>query len=588
MFVVSENIAAILPYLWSRQNKNNKRCTLLAVMGVALTIAFNLSVPLIFKELVDAMSVNNGSYSSLSVLLLLAYGVCWLLGRYLEKLREVVFFKPMAAAVTAYSLDVFNHIHAQSLKFHLDRETGRVASAIHKSQMAMIMMVTNLLFRILPVFIEVVIAFFILWQLVGLTVGIVLVLTLWIYLMVNYWVMAIFKKAEKIYQDVDVSVDKRVVDSLLNSENIKFLNALNYEVSVIGEMFLQREKAIMNVFWAGTFATVVQSILLGCSLMTISVMVARDVLAGSLEVGDFVLVNSYLILLFNPLELITGFVRNVISYSGDLSHSTLLLRQSQSIQDKKNARSLTIQSAEVIFKDVSFYYNNKNKTVLTDFNLTIPAKNTVAIVGSSGSGKSTISRLLFRFYEVNGGAISIDKQNINAVKLASLRKQIAFVPQDIVLLNKSLYANIVYGNVDVEDAEVKAMIKAVHLDDLVNKLPEGLNTIVGERGVKLSGGERQRIAIARALLRKPKVIVFDEATSSLDVETEKKIQANIYVVTANVTTILIAHRLETVVHADKIVVLDKGKIVEEGSHDQLMVLKGVYANLWGRQHENEQ
>ena len=585
MFSVSKNIAAILPYLWVNQDKRNKLLTIITFLCVALTIALNLSVPLIFKEIVNTLSEYEQNKFTLSLALLIAYGACWLGGRYFEKIREMIFFRPVSTAITEYSLDVFNHIHAQSLKFHLDRETGKISSAIQKAQMAIAMIVTNLLFRIAPVFIEALFAFFILWNVVGLKISIILIATIIAYLITNYFVMSVFKKAEKIYQDVDVVVDKRVVDSFLNSENIKFLNSECYEAEVADKLFRKREDAIINVFWAGTFSTTFQAVLLGLGLVTISYFIAQDVLQGKLEIGDFVLVNGYLILLFNPLESITGFIRNTISYSGDLSHSTSLLQESHSIVDEKDAKDIRLKDAEIIFKNVSFHYRDKNQSILKNFNLTIPGKSTVAIVGVSGSGKSTISRLLFRFYDINDGSVKIDDQNIKLVKKESLRKSIAFVPQDIVLLNKSLRANIAYGNEDVSESKLNEIIRAVHLDELISKLPEGTDTIVGERGVKLSGGEKQRIAIARALLRTPKIIIFDEATSSLDTETEKKIQQNIYGVTSNVTTILIAHRLETVIHADKIVFLDKGEIVEQGTHSNLLLLNGYYARLWGQQHE---
>lgn len=254
------------------------------------------------------------------------------------------------------------------------------------------------------------------------------------------------------------------------------------------------------------------------------------------------------------------------------------------IKNIKDAKDIVIQDAAINFNKVSFCYNTDYKIILNDFDLTVPAKSIVAIVGGSGSGKSTISRLLFRFYDIQQGAITIDDQDISLITKESLRKNIAFVPQDIVLLNKSLKSNITYGNFAVAEAKLQAVIQAVHLDGLVEKLPEGLATIVGERGVKLSGGEKQRIAIARALLRSPKILIFDEATSSLDTKTEQKIQKNIYEVASDITTILIAHRLETVIHADKIVFLQQGKIVEEGTHSKLLALNGYYANLWGQQH----
>lgn len=332
------------------------------------------------------------------------------------------------------------------------------------------------------------------------------------------------KKRIKNYEDIDIIVDKRVVDSLLNSENIKYLGAEDFESSTANALLRKREDAIIKVFWSGTFTTTIQALLLGSGLTIISYIVGKEVLNGVLNIGDFVLVNGYLLLLLNPLESITGFIRNTISHSAQLSHSTSLLGESHIIKDIIGAPDIKIKNAAIKFEQVGFSYEAKHRDVLKNFNLFIPEKTTVAIVGSSGSGKSTIARLLFRFYDVISGSITIDNQDIKQVTKKSLRKHIAVVPQDIVLLNRSLKYNIAYGNFDSTDEEINTVIQAVHLEHFINKLPDGLETIVGERGLKLSGGERQRIAIARALLKKPKILIFDEATSSLDTQTEKIVQ----------------------------------------------------------------
>jgi ATP-binding cassette subfamily B protein len=315
MFSVSKNLLAIVPYLWNKQNKNNKTLTVVACICVAVTIALNLSVPIIFKYIVNALSKYHHDNFKIALILLIAYGICWLSGRYLEKIREMIFFRPISCAITEHSLDVFNHIHAQSLKFHLDRETGKISSAIQKAQLAIAMMVTNLLFRICPVLIEVLLAFFILWGMVGVKISIILITTLVGYLVANHFVIKIFKHAEQIYQDMDVMVDKRLIDSLLNSENVKFLHAENHEIAIADRLLGHREDAIIKVFWTGTLATTVQAVVLGLGLIIISYCIAQDILNGTLVVGDFVLVNGYLLLLFNPLEAVSGFLRNTVSCS---------------------------------------------------------------------------------------------------------------------------------------------------------------------------------------------------------------------------------------------------------------------------------
>lgn len=584
MFSVSKNLLTVLPFLWRGKSAKHKLAIILTIALVFLTIALNLSVPIIFKKIVNILAEHGDSNHKLTLMLLVSYGVCWTSGRFFEKIREMIFFRPVATAITDYCLEVFKHIHSLSLKFHLDRETGKVAGAIQRSQLAIAMVITNLFFRILPVVIEALLAFFILWNIVGIQIGLIVIAILISYLIMNFFIMDVFKKAAKNYEDIDIIVDKRVVDSLLNSENIKYLGAGDFETANANALLRKREDAIIAIFWSGTFTTAIQALLLGTGLTIISYIVGDQVLSGDLNIGDFVLVNGYLLLLLNPLESITGFIRNTISQSAQLDHSTSLLRESHIIKDRAGAPDIVIKNAEIKFEQVDFSYDDKHSPVLKNFDLCIPEKTTVAIVGSSGSGKSTIARLIFRFYDVTSGSITIDNQDIKKITKKSLRKHIAVVPQDIVLLNKSLKYNICYGDFDSTDEDINKVIRDVHLEHLIAKLPNGLETIVGERGVKLSGGEKQRIAIARALLKKPKILIFDEATSSLDTQTEKIVQANIEEVTKNITTLLIAHRLSTVIHADLIVVLDKGVMAESGTHQQLLSQGGLYATLWGEEH----
>lgn len=583
MFSIAKSLKTVLPFFWLNKPLKHKLFIILAIHLAFLTIILNLSVPIVFKKIVNNFTEYTDSKHNFILILLVAYGACWTVATIFEKLREMFFFKPTSTAITDYSIEVFKHIHSLSLKFHLGRETGKVAGSIQRSQLAIAMLVTNLLFRIVPVFIEATLAFIVLWYYYGIQIGFLVMGILIIYLIVNYFIINIFKKAQKIYQELDVIVEKRVVDSLLNAESIKFLGTEDFEINTADALLKQREDSIVNVFWAGTFMTVIQAFMLGLGLTLINYIVGEKVLSGLLTIGDFVLINGYLLMLFNPLEAISGHIRNTLSNSSMLSHSIELLNENYIIEDIHNADNINVKSAEIKFENVSFSYN-KDKTILQNFNLNIPGKSTVAIVGLSGSGKSTISRLIFRFYDVNSGKILIDRQDIKLVKKSSLRQQIAVVPQDVILLNKSLKYNLCYGNFNASKEDILQVIQDVHLDTFISTLPNGLETIVGERGLKLSGGEKQRIGIARALLKKPKILIFDEATSSLDTQTEKIIQNNIEEITQNITTILIAHRLSTVVHADKIIVLDKGNIVEQGTHDELLAMKGLYSQLWSQQY----
>jgi len=586
-FSVTKNLVTLIPFFWKNKTIKRHWSIVLTLFLIFATIGLNLSVPIIFKVIVNSLAKLTNEQYQITLILLISYGILWTTGRLFEKLREMVFFRPVSSVITDYSLAVFKHIHSLSLKFHLGRETGKVAGAIQRAQLAIAMFVTHLLFRILPVFIEALLAFLIMWHFVGIDIGLIVMVILITYLLMNYFIINIFKKAETTYQKIDTTVDKQVVDSLLNCENIKFLGAEDFESSKANKLLRKREDSIVNVFWAGTFMTIFQSFVLGIGLTIISYMVGAQVLSGQLHVGDFVLVNGYLLLLFNPLESVSGFIRSTLSRSAQIEHSRSLLGETHKIQDIENAPNLNISDAEIEFNHVSFRYEEEHRTILNNISFTIPKQATVAFVGPSGSGKSTLSRLLFRFYDVTAGSIKIDDQDIRHVNKNSLRKHIAAVPQDIVLLNMSLKYNITYGNFDVSDSEIDDVIRAVHLDQLITKLPNGLETVVGERGIKLSGGEKQRIAIARALLKQPKIMIFDEATSSLDTKTEMLVQKNIEEVTQNITTILIAHRLSTVIHADKIIVLDKGNIVEKGTHQELLRRNGLYSKLWGEQHEKE-
>jgi ABC-type transport system involved in Fe-S cluster assembly fused permease/ATPase subunit len=586
MFSITTSLKTVLPFLWREKPLKHKLAVIFSITLVFFTIVLNLSVPIIFKNIVNIFSDYSnfsGSKHNLTLILLVTYGICWTSATLFEKIREMLFFNPLQTAITDYSLAVFKHIHSLSLKFHLGRETGKVAGSIQRSQLAIAMLVTNLFHRIIPVFIEALLAFLILWHYYSIQIGLLVVGIIITYLLINYFIMDIFKKAEKKYQAIDIMVDKRVVDSLLNTENIKFLGAQDFEINTADKLMHQRENAIIQVFWSGTFTTCIQALVLGLGLTLITYIIGQKVLSGELTVGDFVLVNGYLLMLFNPLGDITGHIRNTLSNTAQLSHSINLLYETDQVKDSPNASKIIVTEATVKFENVYFSYHD-NQPILKNFSLTIPAKSTVAIVGPSGSGKSTLSRLLFRFYDVNSGKILIDNQDIKQVTQKSLRQLIAAVPQDIVLLNNTLKYNICYGSFDATDKEIQKVITDVHLDKLLAQLPNGLDTLVGERGLKLSGGEKQRVGIARALLKKPKILLFDEATSSLDTQTEKIVQKNIEEVTQNITTILIAHRLSTVVHADIIIVLDKGIIIEQGTHDELLLNNGLYAQLWGQQH----
>lgn len=585
MYQVQQIWLTLKPYCWRKLTQQQKKMTVLMVIAMLLTVAFSLSLPFIFKWVIEYLSLHHPGDEKIIMILIAMYLMVWLLANWLMVIREMLSYKPVAAMIRAYVLAVFSHLHYQSMAFHLDRETGRVMRAIQEAQLSIAMLSLNVLFRALPTVIEMVVISIILAITISLKVAVILVLALISFVCIQFILVRRFKTVDANYQNIDASVDKRVVDSLLNSDNIKYLHAEDHEIGLVDKLLEKREKTIIGLFWFGTASTTVGAGILGLSLMAIYYLTGRDVLSDKLILGDFILVNSYLIILFDALERFTGFLRSIVSYFGSLSHASELLQISHSVPEDIDAKDIAVDHADIEFQNVSFAYQPK-RPIFQSLDLKISKQSRVGIVGASGSGKSTIARLLFRFYDVDQGKIIIDGQNIKHVKKDSLRRLIAFVPQDVVLLNQSLKANIAYGNRYISDEAIDQVVASVKLDTLIKQLPDGLDTLVGERGVKLSGGEKQRVAIARALLKKPKIMVFDEATSSLDSRTESEIQRNIWQVSSDITTLIIAHRLKTIEKADWIVVLDQGRVVEQGIHQDLLSMGGYYCKLWNQAYEN--
>lgn len=568
-----------MPYLWQKANPNVKLRVLAAVLLVFFTLALNLIVPILFKETVTTLSKDVFTHKYIVVLLILAYGGLWTVGRFCEKFREMFLFKPINQTISKYSLEVFEHLHRLSIRFHTNKETGKITSAINRSQLAIAMVISNILFRILPVLLEVILAFAIIWYLYDISYGLLLIFILSLFFLFNIMTTKKSSQFQNSYSEAELNSSSRITDSIINSETVKFYNNENYEYKRISELLNKSSDAHVALFRGTGVFLMLQITIIAAGLAILSFKVGQEILLSQLAVGDFVLINGYLLQLFSPLNNLSFHWRDTTKNLANIKYSAMLLEDRNIIQDKADAKTLSILGPKIQFDNVSFHYD-ESRQILRNVSFAIEPSQMVAIVGPSGSGKSTIGRLLLRFYDLDSGRISIDSQDISEVTKKSLRDNIGVVPQDVVLLNNTLKFNLCYGSFNATEEEINKVIRLAHLDELVQKLPKGLETNVGEGGFKLSGGERQRIGIARALLKSPAILVFDEATASLDSQTEKEIQRNIEELSKRITTIVIAHRLSTIKHADHIIVLRDGEVVEEGDHQSLMKSNGLYSALW--------
>ena len=575
-------ILRILPFFWSKGNYQMRLNIIISITLSIFMIVLDLTVPVIFKKIIVLLSQNFDNYQIIVISFITLYGVLWAFVRLCDKLKEVVLFKPVCLAITDFSLTVFKHIHSLDLQFHLNRETGKIAGAIEKSQFAIAMVFTNLLFRIVPIIIGIICAFATLWYLYDFVYGFLLLLALLVDLLFTFYTTEKLIRHQNFLDELTLKEDARLIDSLLNIDTVKYFNAQQYEVTNAKKLYKKTAKGALRLLITQSRIEIVHACIIGVSLIFTSYTVGCEVLNNNLSAEDFILINGYFLVFLSQLYLVGFLFRYVIMRFAQIKPVEQLLTTNSNLIESEYASTLKINKGNIKFENVSFGYKTR-KNVLNNLNFEIPGGSTVAIVGPTGSGKSTISKLLFRLYDATSGSIYIDGQSITNVKISSLRKSIAIVPQEVTLFNETLRYNICYGNFDASDEDILQVVKKVSLDNFIRELPEGLMTQVGERGLKLSGGERQRIAIARALLKQPAILVFDEATSSLDNNTEKEIQKSIKLAAKNKTTIIIAHRLSTIEQADTILVLRGGSVVEMGTHEELLAYKGTYFSLWNLQ-----
>lgn len=569
---VWQTLRLLFPYLW--QYRARVVGALLCLVAAKLA---NVGVPLVFKEMIDGLS---GELLALPVMLLALYGSLRFSNSLFTELREILFARVTQRAIRKVALEVFLHLHALSLRFHLERQTGGISRDIERGTRSISSLISYSLYSILPTLVEISLVLGILFVRYDAGFVVITVLSLVAYVLftikVSNWRIAI----RRAVNESDSAANTRAVDSLLNYETVKYFNNESWEADRYDQQLRQLENASTRSQTTLAALNLGQQAIIALGVTAMMWRAASGVVAGTMTIGDLVLVNAFLIQLYLPLNFLGIVYRELRQALTDIERMFGLLNEHREIADAPDARTLPAGQAMTIdFIGVDFAYE-ANRQILHAVTFSVPAGSTVAVVGHSGAGKSTLARLLFRFYDVTGGSIRINGNDLRQLTQHSLRSAIGIVPQDTVLFNDSILYNIRYGRTDASDDEVIAAARAASLHDFVSRLPEGYATRVGERGLKLSGGEKQRVAIARALLKNPPILIFDEASSALDSATEKAIQAQLELAARGRTTLVIAHRLSTIMNADRILVMDGGCIVESGTHTELVAKNGKYANMW--------
>jgi ATP-binding cassette subfamily B protein len=579
-------IARLLPYLWEYKWR-----VVLAMICLVLAKVANMGVPLLLKQLIDNLTPFLQANAILAAAamptaLLVVYGILRLLATVFTELREFLFARVTQNAVRAIAIQVFDYLHALSLRFHLDRQTGGVTRDIERGSRAISSLVSYTLYSILPTFIEIILVVGYLFFHYDTWFSLITVVALVLYVFFTVQVTEWRLHFRRTMNDLDSKANVRAVDSLINYETVKYFGNEQFESARYNKSMVDWQEAAIRSQKSLTLLNTGQSAIIAFAVTLVLWRATVGVLDGSMTLGDLVLVNAFMIQLYIPLNFLGVIYREIKQSLADIDRMFGLMDENLEVKDKPNATDIQVNGGAIEFRNVDFSYDQRRQ-VLKKMSFIVPAGHTVAVVGHSGAGKSTLSRLLFRFYEVGSGEILIDGQNISEVAQKSLRINLGIVPQDTVLFNESIAYNIGYGRPDATQSEIVSAAKAAHIHEFIMNQPDGYDTQVGERGLKLSGGEKQRVAIARTLLKNPAILIFDEATSALDSHSERAIQQELQILSRNRTTLIIAHRLSTVVHADQILVINQGELLESGSHESLLDKNGEYARMWSIQQHSQ-
>ena len=574
----------LFPFLWPNKRSDLRKRVSLALICLILAKVASVYTPLILGRSVDSLTELSSGINLLMLIpiaLIISYGVARIASLTFEGMRDALFSKVSQHAIREVTLTIFKHLHSLSLQFHLNRQTGALSKFIDRGTKGIDFLLRYVIFNVVPTFIEIILVSIILLNLYGYFYALITIITITIYVILTFVITRWRVQFRRDMNSADNSVSTKMIDSLLNFETVKYFNNENHEFNRLDVSLKKYELAANKSRHSLSLLNIAQIIVIMSGITIMLVMTAFGIRSNDISIGGFVVINAYMLQLYQPLNFLGSVYREIQQSLVDMENMFNLLDEKSKVKD--SLKQLNINNkTEIKFSNISFGYDER-RTVIKDISFDVPNSKKVAIVGPTGAGKSTISRLLFRFYDPTSGSIYINDENINSISQHSLRKIIGVVPQDTVLFNDTIHYNISYGDPKASEDDIINAAKNADIHDFVISLPDGYETLVGERGLKLSGGEKQRVAIARTFLKNPKILFFDEATSALDSSTEKEIQKNLENMSKDKTTLIISHRLSTAAYADNIIVLDKGSIIEQGSHNYLLDLKGKYFEMWEKQ-----